>query len=129
MRDVTGAGANKNGVPIRPDQSTEHPKSGLPLHDLTGGNAWISQILASLDPGSTAYDPVNVQILDKGPAVPTLDLNAGQSPKTNGDALQAGAERACQAYTYNAMRSPCLFLLRTSLYCISDLRTGMCKKS
>jgi hypothetical protein len=96
MRDVVGVGCNKNGVPVRPDQSTEHPNSGLPLHDLTGGNAWISHILASLDPNGPVYDPDNVQILDKGPAILTLDLNAGESPKVNGAALKAGSDRAKQ---------------------------------
>ena len=50
MRDVTGYGCNKSNVPLRPDGSTEHPNSGVPVHDMTGGNAWISHILASLDP-------------------------------------------------------------------------------
>jgi len=96
MRDVTGYGCNKSGVPLRPDESTEHPNSGVPVHDMTGGNAWISHILASLDPAGPVYDPTNVQILDKGPAVLTLDLSAGQTPVLNGDALKAGSERAKQ---------------------------------
>jgi len=96
MRDVVGVAANKNGVPIRPDESTEHPNSGQPLHDLTGGNAWISHILASTDPNGPVYDPVNAQLLDQGPAVLTLDFNAGQTPKANGAALLAGADRAKQ---------------------------------
>ena len=94
MRDVTGYGCNKSGAPLRPDQSTEHPNSGMPLHDMTGGNAWISYILASLDPAGPVYDPCNVQILDKGPAVLTLDLSAGQTPVVNGAALKAGSDRA-----------------------------------
>ena len=96
MRDVVGVACNKNGVPIRPDESTEHPNSGQPLHDLTGGNAWISHILASTDPNGPVYDPVNAQLLDQGPAVLTLDFNAGQTPKANGAALLAGADRAKQ---------------------------------
>ncbi len=96
MRDVTGRGCNKNGVPVRPDESVEHPQSGLPLHDLTGGNAWVSYILASTDPNGPVYDPVNAQLLDQGPAVLTLDLNAGQTPKVNGAALLAGSDRAKQ---------------------------------
>jgi hypothetical protein len=96
MRDVVGVGCNKKGVPIRPDQSDEHPASGLPLHDLTGGNAWTSHILASLDPDGPVYDPRNVEILDKGPAILTLDLNAGETPKQNGAALEAGSNRAKQ---------------------------------
>jgi hypothetical protein len=94
MRDVTGYGCNKSGIPLRPDESTEHPNSGVPLHDLTGGNAWISFILASLDPAGPVYDPCNVQILGKGPAVLTLDLTAGQTPVAEGVALKAGSDRA-----------------------------------
>ena len=96
MRDVVGAGCDKKGVPVRPQESTEHPNSGLPVHDLTGGNTWISYILATLDPAVPVYDPVNVQILEKGPAVLTVDFNAGETPKVNGPQLLAGAERAKQ---------------------------------
>ena len=96
LSDVVGYGCNKSGAPLRPDESTEHPNSGLPLHDMTGGNAWVSHILASLDPAGPVYDQTNVDILDKGPAVLTLDLNAGQTPKQNGAALKAGSDRAKQ---------------------------------
>ncbi len=96
LRDVTGVACNKTGAPLRPAGSTEHPNSGLPLHDMTGGNLWISRILASLDPFGPVFDPVNVQLLDQGPAVLTLDLNAGLSPKVSGAALLAGSERARQ---------------------------------
>jgi hypothetical protein len=96
MRDVVGVGCNKKGVPVRPDESTEHPESGMPLHDLTGGNVWVSHILASIDPNGPVYDPVNAQILGQGPAVLTLDLSGGQSPLSNGPALKAGSDRAAQ---------------------------------
>lgn len=94
MFDAVGRGCNKNNVPLRPIESVAHPNSGLPVHDLTGGNAWITHILGSLDPAGPIYDPVNVQILNKTTAQMTLDLNAGQSPKSNGAALQAAVERA-----------------------------------
>jgi hypothetical protein len=42
MRDVTGLGCNKQGVPIRQD---------LPLHDQTGGNTFIPRLIESLYPG------------------------------------------------------------------------------
>lgn len=96
LSDVVGYGCNKSGAPLRPDESTEHPNSGLPLHDMTGGNAWVSHILASLDPAGPVYDQTNVDILGKGPAVLTLDLDAGQTPKQNGAALKAGSDRAKQ---------------------------------
>ncbi len=94
MFDVTGAGCDKKDAPIRPTESTEHPNSGLPMHDMTGGNAWISHILASLDPSGPVYDPVNVQILDRPVSEITLDLNAGETPKNNGALLKAGSDRA-----------------------------------
>jgi hypothetical protein len=96
MRDVVGLGCNKKGVPLRPDESVAHPNSGLPLHDMTGGNIWISYILASLDPSGPVYDSVNVGILDQGPATLSLDLNVGETPKVNGAALKAGSDRAKQ---------------------------------
>jgi hypothetical protein len=96
MRDVTGKACNKNGVPSRPGESAEHPDSGQPLHDLTGGNSWISHILASLDPNGPVYDPVNLALLDQGPSVLTLDLSQGMSPKQNGAALKDGSDRAKQ---------------------------------
>ncbi len=102
MFDVVGRGCDKTRAPIRPTQSAEHPaqgtpahpNSGLPMHDLTGGNLWMSHILASIDPNSGVYDPVNAQILNKTTAQMTLDLNAGQTPKTNGALLKKGADRA-----------------------------------
>jgi hypothetical protein len=95
MRDIEGTAANKRGAVFRPSGSTEHPNSGVPLHDLTGGNAWVSYILASLDPNGPVYDPVNAALLDD-PGALTLDLSAGQTPKVNGAALKAGSDRAKQ---------------------------------
>lgn len=42
MRDVTGVGANKSGVPTRDD---------LPLHDMTGGNTLMPILVNQLYPG------------------------------------------------------------------------------
>ena len=92
MRDVVGSGANKNGTIFRPTDSIEHPDSGQPLHDLTGGNAWVSWVLASAVPGSPNYDPFNDQQLNQGPAVLTLDLTQGLGIDAN--ALLAGVNRA-----------------------------------
>ena len=74
MRDVVGVAANKRGAPVRPSESVEHPQSGQPLHDLTGGNVWVSTVLASAIPGSPNYDSFNDQQLNQGSAVLTLDL-------------------------------------------------------
>jgi hypothetical protein len=94
MRDVEGKAANKNGIPLRPIQSVEHPESGQPLHDLTGGNAWVSAVLASAVPGSPSYDATNDALLNQGPAALTLDLTQGQG--IDPVALLAGADRAKQ---------------------------------
>jgi hypothetical protein len=94
MRDVVGVGCNKKGVPIRPNESVEHPQSGQPLHDLTGGNAWVSYVLASAVPGSPNHDTTNDQLLNQGPAAITLDLTQGEG--IDPVALLAGVDRAKQ---------------------------------
>lgn len=94
MRDISGMGANKNGAIDRPGGSVEHPNSGQPLHDLTGGNIWVSTVLASAIAGSPNYDAVNDALLNQGPDVLTLDLSQGQG--IDPQALLAGADRARQ---------------------------------
>jgi hypothetical protein len=94
MRDVVGRAANKNGAPLRPDESIEHPESGLPLHDLTGGNYFIPWVLASTVAGSPNYDATNDALLNQGPGVLAMDLQAGQG--LDPEALLAGADRAMQ---------------------------------
>jgi hypothetical protein len=44
MRDVDARGCNESGSPRRPD---------LPLHDLTGGNTFVPDLIAALWPGET----------------------------------------------------------------------------
>ncbi len=68
LRAITGVAANKAGVPIRTD---------LPLHDLTGGNYWMPDVIAYQD------------------AQATLRLGGGLS-STQLAALDAGKERARQ---------------------------------
>ncbi|MEJ5368134.1 MAG: fibronectin type III domain-containing protein [Bryobacteraceae bacterium] len=68
MRPVTGAGANKAGIPIRTD---------LPLHDMTGGNYWTPD--AILYQNSQGW-------LRLGGALTTVQI----------DALRAGKDRAIQ---------------------------------
>jgi hypothetical protein len=94
MRDVVGVGCNKRGVPVRRNESIEHPQSGQPLHDMTGGNAWVSWVLASAIPGSPNYDATNDSLLNQGPGVLTLDLSQGQG--IDPVALLAGVDRAKQ---------------------------------
>jgi len=85
MMDVTGEGCNKAGAPTRTD---------LPLHDLTGGNQWISRILATTDSAGPVYDVYNYAILSgvkyEGAQI---DVSGIQG---YGQALLDGAERAIQ---------------------------------
>jgi hypothetical protein len=55
MRDVTGKGANKNYAPVRDD---------LPLHDMTGGNTFIPDLIETLWPD----DGVDAAALTAGKA-------------------------------------------------------------
>jgi hypothetical protein len=84
MPDRVGVGANKTGIPVRPTGSVEHPKSGQPLHDQTGGNVFVPWLLASTVAGSSNYDATNASLMRQGAAVLTLDL-------AQGEALDAGA--------------------------------------
>ncbi len=85
MRDVTGAACNKRGIATRDD---------LALHDLTGGNVWISGILASTDQAGPTYDPYNYAILSgtKYPGA-KMDVSGVQG---FGQALVDGQGRAQQ---------------------------------
>lgn len=94
MRDGVGKACSQNDGINRPSGSTEHPKSGQPIHDMTGGNAWVSYVLASAVSGSPNYDPVNASLLNQGSSVLTLDLNQGLG--IDPVALLAGVDRAKQ---------------------------------
>ncbi len=92
MADLTGKGAILLFSVLRPDESAEHPNSGMPNHDMVGGNVFVSTLLASTDPQSPNYDETNANLLGQGPDKLLLDLNAGTG--VNGKALLAGAARA-----------------------------------
>jgi hypothetical protein len=94
MRDVVGDACNVQYDLVRPNESVEHPQSGQPLHDFTGGNAWVSWVLASAISGSTNYDSFNDQQLNQGSAALTLDLAQGEG--IDPVALLEGVERAKQ---------------------------------
>ncbi|NDY42431.1 hypothetical protein G3N55_06190 [Dissulfurirhabdus thermomarina] len=96
MRDGVGRACSQNGGVVRPAESVEHPKSGQPIHDLTGGNAWVSWVLASAVSGSPNYDAFNAALLNASntPDLLTIDLNAGVG--VDPAALLAGADRAMQ---------------------------------
>jgi len=92
MRDRLGKGCNKNQAILRPSNSAEHPLSGQPVHEMTGGNMWITAILASSVTGSANYSATNATLLNQGPAKLTLDLTQGVVP--NASALLAAVSRA-----------------------------------
>ncbi len=101
MRDRAGTGAKpfipdvvlRTGNPATTG-STEHLYSGVPSHDMTGGNIWASAILASTVASSPNYDPTNATLLGQGASVLTLDLTQGMG--VNPAALLDGADRAEQ---------------------------------
>jgi hypothetical protein len=68
MRAVTGYGANKAGIPLRTD---------LPLHDMTGGNYWMPDVILYQNSQGT------------------LRLGGGLTT-TQIDAIKAGKDRAIQ---------------------------------
>jgi MYXO-CTERM domain-containing protein len=92
MPDGEGPASSIAGAIDRPSGSVEHPSSGQPIHDLTGGNAFVPWLLASSVPGSPNHDPVNEMLLGQGPAKLTLDFNQGT--KLDPAALLAGSNRA-----------------------------------
>lgn len=94
MRDGTGVACTQNDGVVRPTDSVEHPQSGQPIHDLTGGNAWVTTVLASAVSGSANYDATNDALLNQGPAALTLDLSQGLG--LDPAALLVGADRAMQ---------------------------------
>lgn len=94
MKDGVGKACSQNDGVNRPSGSIEHPNSGQPVHDLTGGNVWISSMLASTISGSPNYNARNAQLLRQGASVLTLDLTQGEP--MDAAALLAGADRARQ---------------------------------
>lgn len=54
LRDVTGLGCNKPGVPVR---------DNLPLHDMTGGNTFIPTIIDSVFPGEASQEALDSGIV------------------------------------------------------------------
>lgn len=54
MRDTTGVGCNKSGVPVRDD---------LAIHDMTGGNTFIPLMLPDMFPGEVDDDALDSGIV------------------------------------------------------------------
>jgi len=79
FQDVSGAGCNDPGAAVRAD---------LPLHDMTGGNAWLPPIIASLYPTETDAAALNASAQR---AVTTLQKAAvlGLTYAVEGDSFRA----------------------------------------
>jgi len=93
MPDSIGYASGLPAVSVlRPTDSIEHPETGISVHTLAGGNVWVTWLLASTDPTSPNHDPTNEDLLGQGPAVLTLDLDAGLG--TDPVALLASVERS-----------------------------------
>lgn len=69
-------GSNVDGSPVRPEGSTEHPNTWMPCHAMTGGNVWVTSLLASVAPDNPNRDLGNVALLIN-PAYLTLDIMQG----------------------------------------------------
>ena len=85
MATSTGKAANKNSAPIRSD---------LRVHDLAGGNVWMTQILASIDQTTSnpARDAYNYNLLN-GSRYPGAQIDV-EGLQGLGPALSDGSERA-----------------------------------
>lgn len=83
MPTSSGKAANKNSAPVRSDLRT---------HDLTGGNVWMTEILASLDQTDPAHDTYNYNLLN-GTRYPAAQIHV-DGLQGIGHALYDGAERA-----------------------------------
>jgi hypothetical protein len=121
MNDGVGVACNKTSGVLRPTDSIEHPKSGLPLHSFTGGNALVPRLLASSVAGSPNYDATNATALRQGPAILTMDLTQGEA--LDAALLLAAADKAVaqvqmaasvQNVTYNAATGLLSFRLQNN---------------
>lgn len=101
MPRASGKLCNKNNVPVRPDVAT---------HELTGGNSWMTGILASVDQagGNPDYDPYNYDILSGKHSGAAIDIAGLQG---SAPALRDGRQHALDnlgmaADVINAAESP-----------------------
>ena len=79
FRDLPDGNRAGNSGVLRYSGSTAHPRSAVPEHWMTGGNAWVPWLLASSVSTSSNYDPTNAALLNQGPAALTLDLTQGEA--------------------------------------------------
>lgn len=85
-------GSNVQGSPIRPydinnqqQTSDEHPNTWMPCHAMTGGNVWMTSILASIAPDAPVnmQDAMNIALLTGAAQVGKLTMDVMQGTWTN----------------------------------------------
>jgi hypothetical protein len=84
MRAVTGYGANKAGIPLRTD---------LPLHDMTGGNYWMPDVIKYQNANATlrlggGMTVTQLAALDAGKLRAQQQLNLAASLSVSGNTLK-----------------------------------------
>jgi len=84
MRAVTGYGANKAGIPLRAD---------LPLHDMTGGNYWMPDVIKYQNANATlrlggGMTATQLEALDAGKLRAQQQLNLAASLSVSGNTLK-----------------------------------------
>jgi hypothetical protein len=75
-------GSNVPGSPIRPEASLEHPNTWMPCHAMTGGNVWMTSILASIAPDNPSPDAINMELLLGQTQVDKLTMDVMQGTWT-----------------------------------------------
>ena len=84
MRAVTGYGANKAGIPLRTD---------LPLHDMTGGNYWMPDVIKYQNTAGTlrlggGLTTVQLAAIDAGKLRAQQQLSLAASLSVSGNTLK-----------------------------------------
>jgi hypothetical protein len=84
LRAVTGYGANKTGIPLRLD---------LPLHDMTGGNYWMPDVIKYQNTQGTlrlggGLTALQISAIDAGKLRAQQQLNLAASLSVTGDTLK-----------------------------------------
>jgi hypothetical protein len=84
LQPVTGYGANKNGIPLRTD---------LPLHDMTGGNYWMPDVIKYQNTANTlrlggGLSDLQIAAIDAGKARAQEQLDLAASLGVSGNTLK-----------------------------------------
>jgi MYXO-CTERM domain-containing protein len=117
MPITTGKSSTQKNSPIRP--TPEHPSTGVAKHEMSGGNAFITYVLASTVAGSPVFDATNAMLLGQGSNKITLDLAAGTVPEaapliagSNRAVAELGKAAAIQNLTYDRATGAATFRIK-----------------